>query len=410
MIRRKSISLVAANLFLGVTLLASPAGAADAPPAAKAPAKGDVRRGWNVFVAKSCARCHAVFGHGGEVGPDLGRTHAGALTDAELAAALWNHIPRMWGKMKEERIPQVPINEAEMADLFAYLSFVRAIDEPGDPDNGRRLLEEKRCATCHTVGDKSNGVGPDLRRWAHFRNPAVWAKLMFDHASQMVQAMRARNIPQPSLSASELVDIVSYIRSMSPTGEAELLDPGDAALGEKLFREKSCIQCHTVHGVGGKVGPELGRKGWETSFTGIAIKAWNSVEKMRAAMASRNIQVPVLTPQEMAHVITYLFAATYADEPGSPEKGAALLRDKGCVQCHGKGAGPDLDKYRNRATPVTVAQALWMHGPTMLERMRDLEVRWPSLTGEEMRHVLAALNVAPPESAGGTKDNKGETK
>jgi hypothetical protein len=34
-----------------------------------------------------------------------------------------------------------------------------------------------------------------------------------------------------------------------------------------------------------------------------------------------------------------------------------------------------------------------MHGPTMLERMRDLGVRWPSLSGDEMRDLVAALNA-----------------
>lgn len=363
--------------------------------------RGDVRRGAAVFISKACARCHAIWGHGGEIGPDLGRTRAGGLTDSELAAAMWNHVPRMWGKMQEEAIPHVAIAETEMADLFAYLSFVRALDEPGDPDLGRRLLQEKRCGACHALGDGRGGTAPDLQRWARYRNPAMWAKLMFDHAPRMLQDMRRRGIPTPSLDARELVQIVSYIRSLSSTGDAELLDPGDPIAGEKVFRQRRCIDCHAIRGKGGTVGPDLGRRGWVTSFTSVAIAEWKHVSGMRAAMSARNIQAPRLTAQETADLIVYLFSASYADDPGSAATGANIFREKGCATCHERGAGPPLDRYRGRATPATLAQALWMHGPTMLERMRDLGIRWPSFRGDEMRDLLAALNAPAAHAQAG---------
>ena len=344
-------------------------------------------------MAKSCSRCHAVWGHGGEIGPDLGRTRAGGLTDSELAAAMWNHVPRMWGRMQEEGIPHVPISETEMADLFAYLSFVRALDEPGDPETGRRLLQEKKCGACHAVEAGQNGIAPDLKKWARYRNPAVWAKLMFDHAPRMIEEMKARRIPPPRLEAQELVDIVSFIRSLSPSAEAELLDPGDAFEGARLFRERRCVECHAVRRVGGKVGPDLGERGWVTTFTDVSIKMWHRAPGMRAVMEAREVPVPLLSPQEMAHVIAFLFSASYSDDPGSPQAGATALKDKGCTQCHEAGAGPNLDKLRGKASPVTLAQALWMHGPTMLERMRDVGVRWPSFTGRELNDVVAALNA-----------------
>lgn len=371
---------------------AESASARHAPPAAL---RGDVRRGAAVFISKACARCHAIWGHGGEIGPDLGRTRAGSLTDSQLAATMWNHVPRMWGKMQEERIPHVAIGETEMADLFAYLSFVRALDEPGDPDVGRLLLQEKRCGLCHAVGEAAGRTAPDLQRWARYRNPAVWAKLMYDHAPRMMEEMRRRGIAPPSLEAKDLVQIVSYIRSLSATGDAELLDPGDPVQGETIFRQRRCIACHSVRGQGGSVGPDLGRRGWVTSFTGVAIAQWRHAAGMRAALAARGMAVPELTSQEMAHVTVYLFSASYADDPGSPRRGAEIFREKGCAACHLKGGGPPLDRFRGRATPVTLAQALWMHGPAMLERMRDLGIRWPSLEGEEMRHLVAALNAPP---------------
>ncbi len=382
-------------LALGLVAMSTSAFAADAP------VRGDVRRGWDAFISKACVRCHAIWGHGGEIGPDLGRTRAGGLTDAELAAAMWNHIPRMWDKKQEEGIPHVAISETEMADLFAYLSFVRALDEPGDPKTGQVLLKEKKCSTCHTVTDEGHGVAPDLRKWAKYRNPAVWAQVMFEHAGKMVEEMKARGITPPTLESADLVHIVSYVRSLSASSDSELLDPGDPVLGEKLFHERKCIQCHSIRGQGGNVGPDLGRRGWVTSFTDVTVKAWNRVGGMRNAMAQRKVEPPKLTPQEMAHIVSFLFASSYADPPGSAERGARLLKDKSCLQCHGAGIGPSLEDFRGRAGPVTVTQALWMHGPTMLERMRDLGIRWPSFTGEEMRDLAAALNEAQPQKGPG---------
>jgi mono/diheme cytochrome c family protein len=245
------------------------------------------------------------------------------------------------------------------------------------------------------VGEAAGRTAPDLQRWARYRNPAVWAKLMYDHAPRMMEEMRRRGIAPPSLEAKELVQIVSYIRSLSATGDAELLDPGDPVQGETIFRQRRCIACHSVRGKGGSVGPDLGRRGWVTSFTGVAIAQWRHAAGMRAALAARGMAVPELTSQEMAHVTVYLFSASYADDPGSPRRGAEIFREKGCAACHLKGGGPPLDRFRGRATPVTLAQALWMHGPAMLERMRDLGIRWPSLEGEEMRHLVAALNAPP---------------
>ncbi len=393
--RSRSSSTVRARALALVSLCAATLCLAPAARAGEA-ARGDVRRGSAVFIAKSCARCHSIWGHGGEIGPDLGRTRAGALTDSELAAAMWNHVPRMWGKMQEERIPHVAIAEGEMADLFAYLSFVRALDEPGDPEVGRLLLGQKRCGTCHAVEAQEGRTAPDLRRWSRYRNPAVWAKLMFDHAPRMMQEMARRDITPPALDARELAHIVSYIRSLSASGEAELLDPGDAVVGERIFRARGCQRCHAVRGRGGRVGPDLGRRAWVTSFTGVAIAQWKHAAGMRAAMALRGIDVPALTSQEMAHVIVYLFSAAYADDPGSPRRGAEILQQKGCASCHGTGVGPPLDGYRGRATPVALARDLWSHGPAMLERMRDSGIRWPSFTGAEMRDLIAVLNAPAP--------------
>ena len=60
----------------------------------------DPLAGERVFSGKGCVKCHAVNGVGGKVGPDLGRVLR-PRTFYDLAAALWNHAPRMAARMRQ---------------------------------------------------------------------------------------------------------------------------------------------------------------------------------------------------------------------------------------------------------------------------------------------------------------------
>jgi cytochrome c oxidase subunit 2 len=80
-----------------------------------------------VVFARTCGACHAVSGTEalGRVGPDL--THvaarstiaAGALTNTPEHLAHWiRHAP----EVKEgARMPDIPLNDAELRDVVAYL-------------------------------------------------------------------------------------------------------------------------------------------------------------------------------------------------------------------------------------------------------------------------------------------------
>ena len=85
---------------------------------------GDAQEGWQIFFTKNCVKCHSVWGEGGTIGPDLGRSSS-VLTAGQLAGEMWNHIPRMRQKMEEEGIQFTDLNYEEMADIFAFLYFIR---------------------------------------------------------------------------------------------------------------------------------------------------------------------------------------------------------------------------------------------------------------------------------------------
>jgi hypothetical protein len=49
---------------------------------------------------------------------------------------MWNHGPEMWLEMKERGIERPDFNGEEMADVIAYLYFLKFVDQPGNPVEG----------------------------------------------------------------------------------------------------------------------------------------------------------------------------------------------------------------------------------------------------------------------------------
>ena len=85
---------------------------------------GDVERGRTVFQQKGCARCHAIGGEGGKLGPALAPT-SHPHPPIELAGVMWNHSPTMSAMMSALKMSRPVFEGTEMADLLAYLGIVQ---------------------------------------------------------------------------------------------------------------------------------------------------------------------------------------------------------------------------------------------------------------------------------------------
>lgn len=199
---------------------------------------GDVKEGWKVFNQKKCSQCHSIWGEGGQGGPDLGTLPEAYVSQSQLAALMWNHAPDMWSRMSTLKIPAVTMERKEMADLFAFLYFIRYMDEPGNPQAGKRVIETKACNKCHTLKE---GTRTDLSRWGMYVNPILWAQMMWNHAPQMEGEMKKKGIARVDFQGNEMVDLIAYIRSLSPKAERVYLSPGDPETGERLFLRKGCL-------------------------------------------------------------------------------------------------------------------------------------------------------------------------
>lgn len=366
---------------------------------------GDPHQGAETFRKKGCSQCHAVNGAGGTLAPDLGFQRPARSTLNQLVTAMWNHAPRMWERMQAERIAYPSFSTREMADLFAYLYTARYVDEPADPTVGRLLFSQKSCIRCHAIAGEGGTLGPDLRALRPVDTPIFWAQAMWNHAPAMETHMRQMKIAWPHFDNNEMSDLLAYVREerAGPRKEFELL-PADPARGWALFQKKNCIACHAIGGEGGTTAPDLGSgRPLPPTLTQVAGRMWNHSPEMWAAMKAKGIERPTFEGQEMADLIAFLYSVRYFELAGSPLVGKELFSQRKCARCHGDDArggeiGPALRGQRKFLTQVTLAKALWSHGPRMYKRSQELGLGWPTLQETDLGHLLAFLNSPPPEA------------
>jgi mono/diheme cytochrome c family protein len=204
---------------------------------------------------------------------------------------------------------------------------------------------------------------------------------------------------------ASLLSFLYYIGSLDP--------PGDAATGERLFREKQCQTCHSLAGKGGKQGPALDNYSRYASPIYLSLGLWNRGKAMAAVMEAMGIPRPGFEKNNIADLFAYIrsFARSvervYA-QPGSPRNGEKLFVAKRCVECHSVTPQGDPTRANLRARLIkgslmTIAGAMWNHGPKMWADMARRGVPISSLSAEEMSDIIGYLYflqfIDPPGAA-----------
>ena len=369
---------------------------------------GDPKAGMQTFLEKGCGRCHSVLGEGGRTAPDLARAPAGHLSAAELVAAMWNHAPAMWQRMRLERLIPPKFSDDEMTNLFAFLDSVRSLDEAGDPERGRKLLSEKRCLDCHAIYGQGGRVGPDLKTWTTHRNPVSWIQAMWNHGRRMQTMMAERGLSWPQFQGGEMTDIIAYLRTMGGGSRVRAhLRFSNPEAGKRLFQHKGCSACHAIRGAGGSGAPDLGARSLPRTLGQFAALMWNHAPEMWTRMRVQGVLSPEFSNQEMADLLAYFFTDRYFEAAGDIRRGQRVFDDKGCGGCHssdiGPGRGPKLTGRPGITSPVRMAAALWNHGPLMHESMRQRQIPWPRFRPREITDLMEFLSRGQPakELAGG---------
>ena len=358
---------------------------------------GDPHRGAELFEREGCNDCHSINGRGGRVAPDLS-VPAATQTPHDLVAEMWNHSPGMWDRMEAQGITPPQLDSEDVADLFAYLYVSRYTDPQGDAGKGRKLFEDRGCVRCHDPAAPGRHIGPDLSTTGA-DTPLAWAQTMWNHAPAMEAKMKSMNVEWPQFNGGEMNDLLAYVRSISsgPRSEFRLL-AADPEKGAVVFREQGCALCHGLGGEHRGPGPNLGAGSTRgATLVQFAGAMWNHSPAMWREMQAHGTRRPVFQGNEMADLIAFLYSIRYFEPAGSAEHGQAIFAARGCANCHGPDArgtemAPALRSAERTYNSITLATAVWKHGPKMYKQVKQNGFRWPTLQGAEVSDVIAFLN------------------
>jgi cytochrome c2 len=320
-----------------------------------------------------------------------------------LVTVLWNHGPGMWRQIRQKNDPYPQLDAQEMADIFAFLYQASSMDRAGDPSAGQRVFNEKGCVRCHSVDGTGGQTAPELSKIAAGLDSNAWTGAMLNHAGSMIGPITRTLGQWPQFTGHEMNDLIAYVSLSVPhpaTNAAEI--PGKAERGWVVFQSR-CIQCHSVRGQGGSVGPELGPERDFPLATGqFASVLWNHAPAMLRQASENGIPPPVLQGNEIADLRTFLASLRYFEPAGSPLVGERVFSERGCAACHGLMAegtkiGPGLRSGKEAFTTISFTAALWRHGPRMIDRAEELGIPWPTLKPTDIGNLVSFLN-APARS------------
>ena len=187
----------------------------------------------------------------------------------------------------------------------------------------------------------------------------------------------------------------------------------DSSRGQELFQSLDCIQCHTINGQGGKIGPDLSKR-LDRGFTPSTLAAtmWNhapamfgAIEKQAAGLggntaASHNAMAGHMDDQAALDLFAYFYSVHFFDKPGDAGRGKRVFSADHCSVCHGltesktPGAKPVSD-WSSIGQPIQFVDAMWNHAATMREEFSKRKLKWPELTSQDLTDLLVWVRNLP---------------
>jgi mono/diheme cytochrome c family protein len=277
---------------------------------------GDRAHGELLFTQKGCIRCHSIGENpGGSVGPNLSEIGP-VVTPIFWSQTMWNHAPAMEAHMRELNMAWPRFEGEQMNDLLAFVRYARGGPErefdvlPANPRRGWALFSKKGCISCHAVRGEGGTVGPDLGSDRPLpRTLTQMAGRMWNHSPEMWAAMKAKGIERPTFEGEEMADLIAFLYSVR---YFEL--GGSPIIGQQLFDERKCSQCHGSDALGGKVGPNLRKVGKVYTPVNFALALWSHGPHMYAKAEELGLGWPALNQGDLSHLLAFLNSPPVKDK------------------------------------------------------------------------------------------------
>ena len=167
--------------------------------------------------------------------------------------------------------------------LFLYLSYdsLKQMPKRTNEDRltdevvaGKHAWQKYNCNDCHTILGIGGYYAPDVTKVAKYRDHEWLERFLADPEGVWPAK---RKMPNLHLSHEEINNLTAFLtwvsdidtngwppKPLMAAGTPEVTGTGEVhkgAEGARLFALRGCQGCHTVNGVGGKVGPDLSHIG-----------------------------------------------------------------------------------------------------------------------------------------------------
>ena len=165
---------------------------------------------------------------------------------------------------------------------------------------GIGYFRQENCASCHTVGDGKPKIGPDLARITIHKS-AAWMIQHFKRPSAMVPGSA---MPPIALTDAQLNTLAAFLLKLNSRNAAALESAPEFAVdGALIYQKNQCGSCHTVNGVGMKIGPPL--NGLKRRRTEDWVE--RHFQDPQALSPGSFMPAYKFTPMEMQKIVAYLF-------------------------------------------------------------------------------------------------------
>ncbi len=138
--------------------------------------------------------------------------------------------------------------------------------------SGKWVWQKYNCNDCHTILGIGGYYAPDVTKVMSYRDNDWMTRFLKDPQAVWPAA---RKMPNLHLSDQDIADVIAFLtwvngvdtNNWPPKPMATALATTGQP-GEAIYKAQGCSACHTMAGVGGKIGPDLTMVGSRRS------KAW----------------------------------------------------------------------------------------------------------------------------------------